>query len=341
MRRLLILLFCNLFIISLSVTMSLADEKLDSMKSIYDREISKIDDQYISDMADIQKVYFGRIDAALKKATDSGDLATYDKIDEEKKRFQEEKTIPANTSVQGLLDKAELKKNASVVNLSKKYIAGLNNLKISLMRAKDIQGARDIQAVIDNMEAVIATLKTELVSRKGSEVKAPAKITKSLFSKPKTADATLYITCDNSYVVWLNGKRIGSGSNFNKLDSYNVEIRAGDLLAIEAMDLEGGRGSGALYCCMVLNDNKKAWGIDRKWHAATIKPPEGWQKSRDMKDFKIGLSEHYASGAHAGRADEYRLERPELLGHFLWSEIPKGVFYVKELVSWDNFVSNK
>ena len=51
-----------------------------------------------------------------------------------------------------------------------------------------------------------------------------------------TNAANLYITCDNSYMVWWNGQLIGKGDNWRRLDKYEIKVKQGDILAILAMD---------------------------------------------------------------------------------------------------------
>src|SRR5437867_7853908 len=36
------------------------------------------------------------------------------------------------------------------------------------------------------------------------------------------AKATLWITCDNEYTVYVNGQKVGHGTEWSKVDSYEV-----------------------------------------------------------------------------------------------------------------------
>jgi len=139
-----------------------ADEKLDTFKSIYSGEMDKIVAQHAADMEQVNRAYLDYLDAELKKATDRADLDAYDKVEAEKKRFQSEKTFPANAPVQSLLDQAELKKNAATLDLSRKYLVGLKNHMSALMKAKDIEAARSVQEETKKVEGVVDELAKQI-----------------------------------------------------------------------------------------------------------------------------------------------------------------------------------
>jgi hypothetical protein len=161
MRRIIALsLLCSFAV--LLVMPSQADEKFDTYKSIYSGEMDKIVAQYSADMDQVNKAYVGYLDAALKKATDKGDLKGYRALEGEKKRVQQEKTIPKGSAVQDLTAKVEYRKNAAIIALSKKYASGLNAHKIALMKAKDLDGAELVQAEIDRVQFEAGDLATKL-----------------------------------------------------------------------------------------------------------------------------------------------------------------------------------
>lgn len=64
-----------------------------------------------------------------------------------------------------------------------------------------------------------------------------------IFSVPSTTNLNISITTDNTYVLYLDGNKIGTGSNWQQVNSYIRNIGAGyHLLAINATNTGGSAG---------------------------------------------------------------------------------------------------
>lgn len=146
-------------------------------------------------------------------------------------------------------------------------------------------------------------------------------------------DAMLCITCDNRYTVWLNGQMIGSGDDWARLGKYPVQIRDGDILAIEAADAEAGQGSAGLFCCLVLQDGR-AWGTGNDWRCTTTAPPADWQTQLKPLPGEANASQENVHGAHAKRGRSYG---GRVSGHFIWSANAARRIWVREVIDLRRF----
>jgi hypothetical protein len=198
MRRIIALSLISSLAVLLSVVPSQADERLDSLKSIYSGEMDRIVAQWASDMADVNKAYLNYLDAALNKAKNTGDLDAYGKVNKERKRFEQEKTIPDESPVKDLVAKADYNKNAATLDLAKKYVAGLNAHKIALMKSDNIKGAKEVQTEIARVTFEAGDLASKM----------PAKATPSIATAPvkpplKTAGSSqLPLAVRKDLVLW-------------------------------------------------------------------------------------------------------------------------------------------
>lgn len=93
-------------------------------------------------------------------------------------------------------------------------------------------------------------------------------------------EAVLEVTADNSFTVWFNGQRIGSGDNWQQVSRFNVKKWAKhgkNVIAIEAENESP--GAAALLVRMTVIPNGKssmAINSDGTWKAATSKPDAAW-----------------------------------------------------------------
>jgi len=97
----------------------------------------------------------------------------------------------------------------------------------------------------------------------------------------KAVQAVLKIVVDNAYTLYVNGKKIGEGSNWEKTDSYDVttSLKTGkNIIAIEANNIDG--PFGLLFGMTVVLDDGKTIDIrsDNKW-IASLKSANGWEQS--------------------------------------------------------------
>lgn len=157
-----------------------------------------------------------------------------------------------------------------------------------------------------------------------------------------TYAATLYITCDNGFTAWLNGKQIAASDDWRKLQEVELKIREGDILAIEATDQGPGDRSAGLFCCIIIpnyNGKKKAsWGTDESWSCSTKKPRQGWQKKAEALDGAGKMDKGNTAPDHRNRTSEYRHSHDNgISGEFVWSSDPAPKIYVKEIISLKKF----
>jgi putative membrane-bound dehydrogenase-like protein len=87
-----------------------------------------------------------------------------------------------------------------------------------------------------------------------------------LAAQPKSAE--FFVTVDNRYVAYVNGRKLGGDSNWNSIDRYDVgkDLVAGkNVLAIEAQN--GGGSAGAIAWLRTTDDNGQSSfvGTDARW----------------------------------------------------------------------------
>lgn len=146
-------------------------------------------------------------------------------------------------------------------------------------------------------------------------------------------DATVYITCDNGYSVWLNGELLGRHDDWTKLKQYPVRIRDGDILAIQATDAETGSRTAGLFCCLVLKDGR-AWGTGREWRCTTTAPPAGWQTVGEPLAGEAAASEDNIQGSHGNRVRSYG---GRITGRFIWSAGPSRTIWLRQVIDLSRF----
>lgn len=116
--------------------------------------------------------------------------------------------------------------------------------------------------------------------RKSFEIPRP-------FAHP-TDEATLHITADNAFTVWLNGVKVGSGDDWHKGFKFDVNglTRPGrNVLAVEAVNSEGPGGLLVRLGFIPNGMSKLAVVSDGKWRHTTAPAPSGWEKP-DFDDAK-------------------------------------------------------
>jgi hypothetical protein len=161
MKALRLLLIAAIILLPLSAALA-GPETLADFKVIYDAELMKIGDVNMAEMAQVHQAYSNYLDAESKKATNAGDFKTFEKIEQEKKRFEQERTIPADSPFQQLAARIESKRNAAINDLSIRYVSGIKTHQMSLMKAKDIDGSRAVQQEIDRVQASITEYAAKL-----------------------------------------------------------------------------------------------------------------------------------------------------------------------------------
>jgi putative heme-binding domain-containing protein len=114
-------------------------------------------------------------------------------------------------------------------------------------------------------------------------VEAPAETRyfRRVFNVPQGVDeATLDLTADNAYTVWINGTKVGEGSEWKHVDRYDVKkhIVAGDnAIAIEARNEGGAAGLIVKLAYVPKGQTVKTLVSDGKWKASKS-TTAGWEK---------------------------------------------------------------
>jgi putative heme-binding domain-containing protein len=108
-----------------------------------------------------------------------------------------------------------------------------------------------------------------------------ARFFRKIFTLAGPADkATLEITADNRYTVWLNGKEVGKGEQWMTLDRYNVAkqlVRGKNVIAVRAVN-DGGPAGLVVRLRYTIRKGKPGVIIsDGAWKASKT-APDGWQK---------------------------------------------------------------
>jgi putative heme-binding domain-containing protein len=103
---------------------------------------------------------------------------------------------------------------------------------------------------------------------------------------PVTA-ASLEITADNRFIVWINGTRAGQGDSWSQLYRFNVLklLRQGkNVLAVQAINEGGPAGLAVRLRCPPKGKRPRQIVSDGSWKTVKV-APSGWQKS-DFDDTK-------------------------------------------------------
>ncbi len=83
----------------------------------------------------------------------------------------------------------------------------------------------------------------------------------TVFSIP--SHATIYITADNVYDLYFNGRLVGSNSDWNNVEKYPVDLQAGkNIIAVKGVDLGA---PGGLLAEIVLDSNVGRSGTSTAW----------------------------------------------------------------------------
>jgi hypothetical protein len=178
-----------------SPTSPTAPKTLADFKAVHDAEVEKITKLNLADIASVQQAYSDYLAAELKKSVNTGDLKTYEKIEQEKKRFDKEMTIPADSLFQKNVAQVELKRTYMLNDFSIRYISSLKTHQISLMKAQNIDGAKEVQQEIDRVQALITEYASKLTAAiPKKDIAAGATPTKVSLTKPAAITVSHYNT---------------------------------------------------------------------------------------------------------------------------------------------------
>ncbi len=94
-------------------------------------------------------------------------------------------------------------------------------------------------------------------------------------------EATLDITADDAFAVWLNGRRVGSGDSWQKVwrfDARPYMVSGKNVIAVEARNAAPGPAGLLVRLAYVPNGQSRlAVSSDGSWKVSD-RPAEGWQK---------------------------------------------------------------
>jgi putative heme-binding domain-containing protein len=127
-------------------------------------------------------------------------------------------------------------------------------------------------------------------------------------------EATLDITADQSFTVWLNGVEIGMGKNWKRVVNFNVMphvLPGKNVLAVEAKSSGGPAGLLVRLSHVPNGQDRRAFVSDGSWKASK-EAPEGWKKldfnDRAWSEVKVlgpyGITGRWKGMTWAGGGDD-------------------------------------
>jgi hypothetical protein len=331
--------------------MCCAAVSLDRGREVYQEQLSAIEKQFETDCASCLTYYsnsLARIELKIREAADLHGLVA---VRNELERLHGSGTVPeetpdgmlehitvAQSEYHSLMSRARAKKLRKHVALIRSYSKSLEALKVRLVKQGDIDEAVNVADELKAVEFMLADVEVELAACDTGVQSLPA--SREPARKRSGRKAELYISCDNKYVIWLNGTKIGSSTNWRELGCYPIEIAENDILAIKAEDLETGNHMAGLYCGIVIDGDNGSWGTGPDWHCSVKKPPANWRTSREV-EFEQGMSTENIHTAHDGRERSFLAVNQHLVGDIIWSRSPSRVIYVREVISFSRFTGTK
>ncbi len=174
----------------------------------------------------------------------------------------------------------------------------------------------------------------------------------------KPGKAELWITADNEFTVYVNGQKIGHGTEWNKVDRYDVakHLAAGkNVLAIIAQNHGGPAGVIARLHVVTADKKDLIVGTDDKTHITQIAHPDwlkrdfddtAWPTAAVLGDVSIGPWNLTGSVAAAGpqKGFNFQTADPKIKGQQKAEDqlknfiVPEG--FEVELVAADPLVIN-
>jgi putative membrane-bound dehydrogenase-like protein len=93
----------------------------------------------------------------------------------------------------------------------------------------------------------------------------------------------VHVSCDDSYELFVNGQRVGTGTNWKKMNVYNVTkylVEGENVVAIKGANTEGGTAALAARVLVKEKGNTQVtYSSDKTWRTS-LKEFPGWQKAR-------------------------------------------------------------
>ena len=98
--------------------------------------------------------------------------------------------------------------------------------------------------------------------------------------------ASLFVSCDNEAVIWVNGKRLGKNPDWQTPSVFDLRpllVKGQNLIAVAGKDWEKGKAKAALVAVVALPEQKYI-GTDASW-LVSDKLQSGWNQPGDPQGF--------------------------------------------------------
>lgn len=138
----------------------------------------------------------------------------------------------------------------------------------------------------------------------------------------------LRVSGDNTWVAFVNGKKVGEGNDWQAVGEYTFDlIGGGAVIAIYVHDAEpGASGRGGALADVVLDDGRY-FGTDKTWKANAGKPiaerKDGWERiDYDDRNWEPATQlDKFGSGIWGFGADAMRkvLKNPDCNAYWVWA----------------------
>jgi hypothetical protein len=113
-------------------------------------------------------------------------------------------------------------------------------------------------------------------------------------------DSSIKVLCDNRFTIYQNGREIARSDDLETGWTGNIDVADGDVIAIEAEDLENGDHSAGLFVSMLNHGHAILSTSDFRCAVGAV--PADWKSSPDLTGF-TALSASNIHPAHKGAAD--------------------------------------
>jgi hypothetical protein len=321
-------------------------------RQVYNDQLVAIEREFASDCAACLGYYSNSLAEIELKTRQAADLDGLIAVRGEMERFRSSGSVPdktpegipeamavAQSKYQRLVSEALVKRLRKHAALTRSYVKSLEALKVSLVKQGKLDDALSAADELKAAEFILADVEVQLGACDApSTGSGQAGLRAAREPRPRGSGekAKMYVSCDNEYVVWLNGKTIGSSSNWHVLACYPIRIAENDILAIEAKDFESGDHKAGLFCGIVIDEDNRSWGTGPDWHCSTTRPPSDWRTS-SMLQFDQKMSTENIHPTHRDRERAFLATNQYITGDIVWSPKPSPVVYVKETISFSRF----
>ena len=253
-------MFASAFILLLGLSAHAAHKTLADHRSLFEKELSKIDATHISLQKANLASYCKNLTVTKVKLQKTGDLEGTMATIQEIKRFEKEETVPPNPpdgfpsllilvqkEYRGALQAADRAKTKNTFVLIKQYLVPLERLKKQLVRQGKMAEAQKVANEIKRVAFVLADIESKLPADKTTLAK-PATTPSTGFSTSFRKGLVLYYSFDKDEGEkvtdksgkkhhgkveggkWTRKSKMGGGYEFDGKDDYiDMSHHASDL----------------------------------------------------------------------------------------------------------------